>query len=522
MEQRRSAARTGALGEGVRSRWSVRRAIVPIIVAVAAWGLILVPTAGRASVAGAAGLPGWTTTTTFASDVNLQAIACPTSAHCIVGGYTPEGGDPVTAVAYSTEDGGLTWSPLTLPAGSVAAPDAISSISCPTSLLCFAAGSQPVVSPGRTSSAAYIAVSTDGGLHWSNSLTGDSSTQSVVELLSISCGSEVDCVAVGDSGVVSTADGGATWTVQGFISSLNGGYLTGVSCASKRHCVTVGVGGSGGLVPEVLVTNDDGLNWTNTFSLPVGEYIDSVDCPSARACVSVGYPNRGGPVPVITSADGGGTWSQRTVPGGSLTGLTCVNARLCTAVGPAIVGTTGGSIVGTTDGGATWGSEATYSSPIPPLASVACVSVHVCLAAGGDTVVTTVPASIDSVQLTGTTASPQIVVKGSGFGSSPPAPSYPPGPCPTRGTGLLFGSSFSFYDGSGYSPDGPWTAGLGGPNGLGSCIGLVVSHWSSKKIVFTFGNDYTPGNYPYWGLRAGDPYSLTILGAVASGTAAFT
>jgi len=460
--------------------------------------------------AGAAVPSSWGTRATLNSTTDLRAIVCPTASHCIaVGRYIPQpGGNPTAGVAYSTVDDGSTWTALSLPSGSVSTPDDLEGISCPTSTLCFAAGGQE----SGSMRSAYVAVSTDGGLQWSNSLTGDTgSTSSVGALLGIFCASALNCVGGADGGAISTFNGGATWTTVNSGPGSIGDIVTGISCPSSLHCVAVGTTGSTG---DVWVSNDGGLSWVLRFSSPPGQFPYAVSCPTLRDCVSVGDENNGGPVPAITSTDGGNSWTQRLVPGGILGGLTCINRNHCTAVGQ--------DILGTSNGGVSWTPE-TESPSIPILLSVACPSTRDCLAVGANAVIGTVRAAIHSVQFTGTTASPQVVVKGSGFGSSPPSPSYSAGPCPSRGTGLLFGSSFYFHNGTnGGASGGPWTAGQGGSDGLGDCIGLVVSHWSNGKVVFTFGNDYSPSVFPYWGLFAGDTYSLTILGATTSGTVALS
>ena len=106
--------------------------------------------------------------------------------------------------------------------------------------------------------------------------------------------------------------------------------------------------------------------WSGTLTavaLPAGiQSLRSVSCPTATRCWAVGSASPTGAA-VVTTTDGGATWSTRAVPTtvGHLTGIACTGPRRCTAVGQ--VGTTGtgpGAVLATTDGGASWTLE-----PVP-------------------------------------------------------------------------------------------------------------------------------------------------------------
>jgi hypothetical protein len=115
----------------------------------------------------------------------------------------------------------------------------------------------------------------------------------------------------------------------------------------------------------------------------------------------------------------------------------------------------------------------------------------------------TPPPSISGVTFSGSPSSPSITVTGSDFVSYPPIGT--PETCQSGDTGDDYGSSGLWF---GDVSQG-WTAGQ-----AGDCIGLIVTSWSSTKVVFGFGNEY--GNYPP--IQSGDQIAVEVQGASFTGS----
>jgi hypothetical protein len=80
--------------------------------------------------------------------------------------------------------------------------------------------------------------------------------------------------------------------------------------------------------------------------------LSDVSCPTSSACVAVGdTPDAAGAI--VTSTDGGSTWTSRKVPSGFayFEEVSCATAAFCVAVGSQ---NSDGALVTTTNGGVTW------------------------------------------------------------------------------------------------------------------------------------------------------------------------
>ena len=122
-------------------------------------------------------------------------------------------------------------------------------------------------------------------------------------------------------------------------------------CFSATTCVVVAFDGDGplGSIPDVvLTTSDGGATWTaeSVTGLP-DSLLASISCPAASSCWLGGtVPPAGGgsgtPVAIgkgqgllAWSGDGGSTWQRATVPAGvgPITDVTCPYTTTCYALG---------------------------------------------------------------------------------------------------------------------------------------------------------------------------------------------
>ena len=110
-------------------------------------------------------------------------------------------------------------------------------------------------------------------------------------------------------------------------------------------------------------------------------YVSGISCPGSNVCYAVGYSSGQRLPMVIKSADGGVSWVQETLPVGvtQIDSISCINDLICDASGAGYLGFSG-IIITTNDGGQTWSIAYQGGSRI---SQVNCSTISECIAAAG-------------------------------------------------------------------------------------------------------------------------------------------
>jgi hypothetical protein len=161
--------------------------------------------------------------------------------------------------------------------------------------------------------------------------------------------------------VAVTTDGGAHWTPSPVPAGT--GFLNGVSCQSTNMSTSTGTGAG----------------------------VSGVDCVVVGTTSSTLDAVRSGRGMILTSANGGGTWTSQTVSAfvAALSDVSCTGPGSCVAVGTSVAGLpqAGISILtgnDTTTASSAWKGAAVVNLP-QALTSVSCTSTSACVAVGEST-----------------------------------------------------------------------------------------------------------------------------------------
>ncbi len=294
---------------------------------------------GQAALVSTDGGKSWKGYATLPSTFQVLAISCVSSSVCWTAGWTWADG---SAAVGETTDGGKTWTDMT-PASWADATWWPTGIDCVSSTTCWLAGTNEV--PPYYGYNPAAASTTDGGATWtvfSNLPAGISSgTLGTYSLGDISCVSAMSCVAVGGlnypggtAAIVSTSDGGTSWSMSADPTLAGMQLLFSVSClppasaAGSPTCYAAGtVSNAAG--PAVIVSHDGGATWGGLQTFDDTGWLNSISCINAEHCWAAGS---GTSVALVGTSNGGSSWlpvtSDTTNEDGS---VSCLNVNVCVA-----------------------------------------------------------------------------------------------------------------------------------------------------------------------------------------------
>ena len=323
----------------------------------------------------------------------LAAVACPTSKECVgVGRFdTPTFSAPIA----ETRNGG-TWAIQALPWPDNVGGAWMTSIACPTPVLCIAVGNYSYGGGAEVDPQVLPFADEWNGTTWKRLPAIPVPPNQVNSGLSgIACTSSDSCVAVGDTAAVSEALlieawNGSTWSMQPGTTTpgATDSWLGGVSCASATMCFASGYEGHAQGPMTVLVDGWDGTTWSAQPAPSIFEgALNAVSCASPAFCMATGDIINAGPgVGPSALAWNGASWSLVPTPGpagnaNTLSAVSCFSASMCMAVG--------GSAPNRAEewNGVAWSMLTTpgaHNAAGTELADVVCPHKSVCTAVGSD------------------------------------------------------------------------------------------------------------------------------------------
>jgi hypothetical protein len=297
------------------------------------------PGAGRAgpAVAGAQALT-WSVVPSpnrGSSYNDLYGVSCVSAADCMAVGTYEGSTGPFQTLIESWN--GTSWSLVPSPNLGTGISQ-LSGVSCVSAADCMAVG--------YGSGGLQTLIESWNGTSWSVVPSPSPGTGSN-QLASVSCVSAADCTAVGGTGTQTLVESwnGTSWSVVPSPNRAGSNALEDVSCvpAPAVSCAAVGLNDSAsGKRRTTLIESWNGTSWSVVPSPNWGgtgrSALSGVSCVSAADCTAVGESVSLKRLATLIEAWNGTRWSVVPSPtrgnvGGGLGGVSCVSAADCTAAG---------------------------------------------------------------------------------------------------------------------------------------------------------------------------------------------
>jgi len=299
-------------------------------------------------------------------DASLGGISCTSAGNCVaVGSYLDSYGNGQAMAATETSGTWRQAAEITAPSNAGTDPNAVlKGISCTSAGNCTAVGTyEDSFGNGQASEA----IETSGTWGQAAEITAplNAGTNPEALLYSISCTSAGNCVAVGsylDSSshvqAMEATEISGTWrqatevTAPPNTASNPQAALKGISCTSPSKCTAVGQYldsfGNG----QAMAATETRGTWRQATKVTAPSIagtnpsakLYAVSCTSARNCTAVGtYEDTSSHPQAMAATETRGRWEQAfqvtapssasTNPQADLSGISCISAGKCTAVG---------------------------------------------------------------------------------------------------------------------------------------------------------------------------------------------
>jgi hypothetical protein len=344
--------------------------------------------------------------------VSLGFVACPSASVCVaVGGYTDSSGNQ-QGLLLATRGSSWTATKAPLPAGAATNPNAdLPDVACPSASACVAVGSYTDSSGNQQG----LLLATRGS-SWTATkvpLPAGAAASAAASLSAVACPSVAACAAAGmytnSSGRAQgllLATRGSSWTASRapLPGSAPAGWLASVACPSTATCAAAGDYATSLDVDNGLLLATRGSSWTATKApLPAGAAVNAdanlpghdLACPSTSSCVAAGsYLGASGYTQGLLLASRGSSWTATKAPlpagakAGWLASVACPSAAVCVAAGQYYDRSGNWQGLLLAGRGSSWTvikaplPAGAATSPSPWVPGVACPSAATCVAAG--------------------------------------------------------------------------------------------------------------------------------------------